>query len=265
MIVQVYMDSAPEWVGRQHPDALFVSSNGAGDPPRVLAGLLPRSRGRGRRRLGVLRGARAPRRREPGVRRLRPVERAARHQLGEPDLHRQPRVLLLPQHRRPLPRVAEEEVRHARGAERGVVPPLRVVGRGGAEPAQHDPLLHRLHRLEALHRRQARRGPARALRGCEARRARARSPPATRRASACSRRPTTGRGSRTTGRWPSRSTTTGPPSIPSTRRSWTARSSGAARCSTSRARSASRAGVAASGSASCRPASAPSRSTSRPR
>jgi beta-galactosidase len=29
VLVQVYMDSAPEWVGKRHPDALFVSSNGA--------------------------------------------------------------------------------------------------------------------------------------------------------------------------------------------------------------------------------------------
>jgi beta-galactosidase len=29
VLVQVYMDSAPEWVGRKHPDALFVSSDGS--------------------------------------------------------------------------------------------------------------------------------------------------------------------------------------------------------------------------------------------
>jgi beta-galactosidase len=29
VIVQVYMDSAPDWVGRKYPDSLFVSSNGA--------------------------------------------------------------------------------------------------------------------------------------------------------------------------------------------------------------------------------------------
>ena len=29
VVVQVYMDSAPEWVGRKYPDSLFVSSNGA--------------------------------------------------------------------------------------------------------------------------------------------------------------------------------------------------------------------------------------------
>jgi beta-galactosidase GanA len=29
VILQVYMDSAPEWVGRKYPDSLFVSSNGA--------------------------------------------------------------------------------------------------------------------------------------------------------------------------------------------------------------------------------------------
>ncbi len=117
---------------------------------------------------------RAARRRQPRLPRLRPVERAPRHQLGEPDLHPQPRVLLLPQHRGALPRVAAEEVRHARGAERRVVPPARVVGRGRAQPPQHHPLVQRLRGLEALHRRQARRGPARALRGRQARRARPR-------------------------------------------------------------------------------------------
>jgi len=29
VIVQVYMDSAPSWLGKKHPDSLFVSSNGA--------------------------------------------------------------------------------------------------------------------------------------------------------------------------------------------------------------------------------------------
>ena len=145
-----------------------------GDPAGVLAGLLhgPPRRAPGRPRL--LRGGGAARRREPRLPRLRPLERAPRHQLGEPDLHPEPRVLLLPEHRGALPRVAEEEVRHARRAERRLVPPLRVLGRGRAEPPQHDPLLHRLRRLEALHRRQARRGPARALRGGEARRPRPR-------------------------------------------------------------------------------------------
>ncbi|MBI5283184.1 MAG: beta-galactosidase, partial [Candidatus Solibacter usitatus] len=28
VFVQVYMDSAPEWIGRKYPDSLFVSSNG---------------------------------------------------------------------------------------------------------------------------------------------------------------------------------------------------------------------------------------------
>ncbi len=38
VIVQVYMDSAPEWVGRAHPDALFVSSNGAAIRPESSPG-----------------------------------------------------------------------------------------------------------------------------------------------------------------------------------------------------------------------------------
>jgi beta-galactosidase len=38
VIVQVYMDSAPEWVGRQHEDALFVSSNGQAIRPESSPG-----------------------------------------------------------------------------------------------------------------------------------------------------------------------------------------------------------------------------------
>ena len=38
VIVQVYMDSAPEWVGRQSPDALFVSSNGQAIRPESSPG-----------------------------------------------------------------------------------------------------------------------------------------------------------------------------------------------------------------------------------
>ena len=242
MIVQVYMDSAPPWIGRQHPDALFVSSNGQAirpesspgycrDHPAVAAAdsafyeALARRAGASPAFAGFDLWS------EPHV-----------DQLGKPDLHRQPRVLLLPQHRRALPRLAAREVQNPRRAECGLVPPLRRVGRGRAEPAEHDPLLQRLRRLEALHRRQARRGPARPLRGGQARRAPARPRPATPPAWACSPRRTTGKGSRTTGRWPSRSTTTARPSTPSTPHSWTARSSGAAPCSTSRARSASPAG-----------------------
>jgi beta-galactosidase len=38
VLVQVYMDSAPEWVGRQNPDALFVSSNGQAIRPESSPG-----------------------------------------------------------------------------------------------------------------------------------------------------------------------------------------------------------------------------------
>lgn len=38
VIVQVYMDSAPEWVERRHPDALFVSSNGQAIRPESSPG-----------------------------------------------------------------------------------------------------------------------------------------------------------------------------------------------------------------------------------
>jgi beta-galactosidase len=38
VIVQVYMDSAPDWVGRRHPDGLFVSSNGQAIRPESSPG-----------------------------------------------------------------------------------------------------------------------------------------------------------------------------------------------------------------------------------
>jgi beta-galactosidase len=38
IVVQVYMDSAPEWVGRQYPDSLFVSSNGQAIRPESSPG-----------------------------------------------------------------------------------------------------------------------------------------------------------------------------------------------------------------------------------
>jgi beta-galactosidase len=38
VIVQVYMDSAPDWIGRAHPDAFFVSSNGQAIRPESSPG-----------------------------------------------------------------------------------------------------------------------------------------------------------------------------------------------------------------------------------
>lgn len=38
VFVQVYMDSAPEWVGRKYPDSLFVSSGGQAVPPESSPG-----------------------------------------------------------------------------------------------------------------------------------------------------------------------------------------------------------------------------------
>jgi len=38
LVLQVYMDSAPEWVGRKYPDSLFVSSNGQAIQPESSPG-----------------------------------------------------------------------------------------------------------------------------------------------------------------------------------------------------------------------------------
>ena len=39
VFLQIYMDSAPRWVGARYPDALFVSSNGAAVVPESMATL----------------------------------------------------------------------------------------------------------------------------------------------------------------------------------------------------------------------------------
>ena len=38
LVLQVYMDSAPQWVGRKYPDSMFVSSNGQAIPPESSPG-----------------------------------------------------------------------------------------------------------------------------------------------------------------------------------------------------------------------------------
>src|SRR5918992_2311846 len=38
LVLQVYMDSAPQWVGRKYPDSLFVSSNGQAIQPESSPG-----------------------------------------------------------------------------------------------------------------------------------------------------------------------------------------------------------------------------------
>lgn len=38
LVLQVYMDSAPQWVGEKHPDSLFVSSNGQSIKPETSPG-----------------------------------------------------------------------------------------------------------------------------------------------------------------------------------------------------------------------------------
>ena len=38
LVLQVYMDSAPQWIGEKHPDSLFVSSNGQAIKPETSPG-----------------------------------------------------------------------------------------------------------------------------------------------------------------------------------------------------------------------------------
>ncbi len=123
---------------------LLRPRRGPGEDPRFLQGRGPRPQG------------------QAGLLRLGPLERAPHHQLGRGLLRRRPQigpVLLLSFDPGPLPGMARKEIRDDRGPEQGLVPHPLVVGGGRAAALRHHPDLHRLHRLEGIHLRQAGRGP----------------------------------------------------------------------------------------------------------
>ena len=175
VVVQVYMDSAPEWVGRGATRTRCSSA-------RTARPIRPESSP------GYCID-------HPGVRQadLAFYEALARRAAASPaflgfDLWSEPhvinwanptyidepRVLLLPEHRGALPRVAEDEVRHARRAERGLVPALTRRGtrssRTGSARSSRTPTTW----TGSASSPTSSGGPARALRGGEARRARPR-------------------------------------------------------------------------------------------
>ena len=237
------MDSAPEWVGRQYPDSLFVTSNGQAIRPESSPGYCLDHPARAQGRPRLLRGGRPP-----GRARARPSSASTCGASPTSSTGRTRPTSTNPEFcfcRNTVARFREWLKRkygtldalNAAWYRR-----LRVLGRGRAEPPQHDPLLHRLHRLEDVHRRQARRGPARALRGGEARRPGPRRHEPRRRRRALLLAALLGGPVRRLDDGAPRSTTTARPSTRSTRPSWTATSSGAGRSSTSRARSGSRTG-----------------------
>ncbi len=109
------------------------------DPVAGGAGVLLRSPGRAPGRAPVLRGGGAPRVGEPGVPRVRPVERAGGDELGAAGLRAERAVLLLPAQHRAVPRVAAREARQPGAPQRGVVPDLLRAGtrwsRRGSAPS----------------------------------------------------------------------------------------------------------------------------------
>jgi hypothetical protein len=162
VFIQMYIDSAPDWVGQGAPAHALRGAERRGDPVAGGAGLLhgqPRDQRAGAR---ALHGDGAGRVGVPELPRLGPVERAVHHQLGAHRLDPERAVLLLPGDAGAVPRVAAPEVRLAGRAEPGVAPPVRELGRHRAAALQHDPELHGLHRLEDVHLRAAGRGPGRA-------------------------------------------------------------------------------------------------------
>ena len=96
VIVQVYVDSAPEWVGREVPRRQLHRPERRHAAVAGGARILFRSPGRAHRRPRVLRGGGAPRIEQPGVLRLRRVERTGGDELGAAGVSAERAVLLLP-------------------------------------------------------------------------------------------------------------------------------------------------------------------------
>ena len=214
---------------------------------------------RTRRRHRLLCRARRACKPQPGLRRMGSLERAARHQLGEPDLDSQPGVLFLPAHDPALPRVAAEEVRIDRDLNTAWY--RRFPTWDDVEPSRMSTILSYTDYIdwkpfivdklgEDLRDR---------YQAVKTGRARDHRDQPRRRRRACSPRRITGKDRPTTGRWRGRWISTGRRSIRSIRRSSIATCRGVRRCSTSRGRSATTRDAAGSGSASCRAASARSR------
>ena len=172
VIVQVYIDSAPDWVGVPSPRLQVRVLERRRRRVAGLAGLLLRPRRRPGEDPRLLQGRRPGRQGQARLLRLGPLERAPHHQLGRGLLRRRPLVgpvLLLPLDPVALPGMAQEEIRDDRGPEQGLVPDAHVLRRGPAAALRHHPDLHRLHRLEGIHLRQAGRGPGPQGRGRQVR------------------------------------------------------------------------------------------------
>jgi hypothetical protein len=127
VIVQVYVDSAPEWVGRKFPDGQFVSQGGTVIRSQGAPGYCFDHPGV---RRAVLRFFEEVARRasEPGLPRLRLVERTGGDELGAAGLHPERAVLLLLSQPGEVPRVAAREARQPRSAESGVVSHVLQLG-----------------------------------------------------------------------------------------------------------------------------------------
>ena len=139
VIVQIYTDAAPEWLGKRYPDSSFVSDQGARIGSQASPGYCLDHAGVRADMVAFIGGRVGGRRQAPGLLRDRRLERAAPRQLGV--VQHAGRVLLLPAHAGALPRVAEGAIPDARGAQQRVVSNVHLVGRARGAAIRHHPLL----------------------------------------------------------------------------------------------------------------------------
>jgi len=140
VIVQIYLDSAPDWVGERFPDGKYVDRSGAVIESQAAPGFCVDH-------AGV---------RAEVVKFIKALSREANRSkaLYGWDVWSEPHVLNWVRfpHSGALPRLAEVALHHLGRAEFGVVPRLRKLGPVDPSAPINDSFLYRLHRLAEFYR-----------------------------------------------------------------------------------------------------------------
>ena len=151
VIVQVYLDSAPDWVGESFPDAKFVDRSGAVIKSQSAPGFCIDHRRRAREIVKFLHALARDANRSNGALRMGCMERAARDQLGGISVPQNPEFCFCRFESGAVSRMAESKIQDDRRAKRRVVSRIRALGSSGAAAVVHHSLLHGLSRLAHLH------------------------------------------------------------------------------------------------------------------
>jgi len=150
VIVQVYVDSAPDWVGRKYRMGRFVSQGGTVIPSQAAPGFCFDHPGVRDAMLGFYREVARHARGSQTMVAYDVWSEPAVMNWAQPAYVPNAQFLLLPVQSAALPRVAAAETQDDRRTQPRVVPDLQRMERRGAAPVRHHPHVCRLHGLARL-------------------------------------------------------------------------------------------------------------------